>query len=676
MSLQQSLFKSSTSITNIQKSLNSFGVGLRKANNTSSIIIRGLTESNRAKEKSIRSQLDIFEKRREAVRKREREDLIESGKINSLGVGSATQRVVTGSTRGILGRVMGFVGTIFVGWLITNLPKIIRGAQELITKMTVVYNVLRGWVDNTINFFKEFNISLDGLKGRIFNKQEDDVQQQQNQFNAAEGLVTDGVNNMFLDFQKGITDLRNFDLLAIVRGMLGFENQSLDEGKLGDGTTGDRNTGDRTTGDRTTGDRTTGGTATAGQYAPILDLIGSAEGGYTSIAPNDKNDELTSMTIAEAANATGEKGGRGAIGRYQLTNPIEQAKAAGLDPGTDLFSPENQDKIAISLIVDKRGITPDMIENDPNEAASRLAKEFAGIPVLEGEQGEVQYVERGQSYYRGFNNNAATITPEQVEEAFKKFEQNRQSQQFVQAGELDLDKRFVKGDDVSALGAPATITSIKGAFEDFRTKPHGGLDIGCAAGLYIALRADCEVVGTKDDSGYGLVIDVWVPSVGVQLRFAHNSSIIIKSGGIPAGTSFAVTGSTGKSRGPHIHLEASTEKGSTNYGGNTSPDPYVGLIMLSAAQIDRKPGQIPDLSGRGGPSLQGTGMNDIGSTVSTSRKKGSIIPVPIPVGGQQPQSPGVVMSGGSGGGGGTKTVVKNELNSFVTNNLLRELEYT
>ena len=667
MSLQQSLFKGGTSITNIQKSLNSFGVGLRKANNTSSVIIRGLTESNRAKEKSIRSQLDIFEKRREAVRKREREDLIESGKINSLGVGSATQRVVTGSTKGILGRVMGFVGTIFVGWLITNLPKIIRGAQELITKMTVVYNVLRGWVDNTINFFKEFNISLDGLKGRIFNKQEEDVQQQQNQFNAAEGLVTDGVNNMFLDFQKGITALRNFDLLASVRALLGFADPNINEGEGGDGTTGDGTTGG-----------TTGGSATAGQYKPILDLIGSAEGGYTSIAPGDKNDDLTSMTIVEAASAKGEQGATGAIGRYQLTDPIEQAKAAGLDPETDLFSPENQDKIAISLITGKRGITPDMIENDPNEAASRLAKEFAGIPVLEGEQGEVQYVERGQSYYEGDKfGNTATITPEQVEEAFEKFEQNRQSQQFVQAGEIDLSKRFAKGDDVSALGAPAKITSIKGAFEDFRTKPHGGLDIACAAGLYIALRADCEVVGTKNDStGYGLVIDVWVPSVGVQLRFAHNSSIIIKSGAIPAGTSFAVTGNTGRSEGSHIHLEASTEKGSTNYGGNTSPDPYVGLIMLSAAQIDRKPGQIPDLSGRGGPSLEGRGMNDIGSTVASSKKKGSVIPIPIPMGGQQSQAPQVVMSGGSGGGGGTKTVVKNELNSFVTNNLLRELEYT
>ena len=646
MSAQQSLFKSGTSITNIQKSLNSFGVGLRKANSTSSVIIRGLVEGNRAKEKAIRSRLGVFEKRREAVRRREREDAIEAGKINSLGVGSATQRVVTGSTKGILGRVMGFVGTIFVGWLITNLPKIIKGAEELITKMTVVYNTLRGWVDNTINFFKNFNVSLDGLYGRIFGPREDDVRQEENKFNSANKDVGNSINSMFLDLQKGITDLRNFDLLAIMRGMfVASGNRQNQEGN---------NTG------------TPGGAATGGQYAPILNLIGSAEGGYTSIAPNDKNDNLTSMTIAEAANATGENGGRGAIGKYQLTNPIQQAVNAGLDPGTDLFNEENQDKIALSLIAG-RGITPDMIINDPVRAASLLAMEFAGIPVLADQKGYVQSVQRGQSYYRGFNGNRATITPEAVEAAFKQFGQT--------GGKLDFSKRFTKGEDVSALGAPATITSIKGAFEDFRTKPHGGLDIGCAAGLYIALRADCEVVGTKNDSGYGLVIDVWVPSVGVQLRFAHNSSIIIKSGAIPAGTSFAVTGSTGKSTGPHIHLEASTEKGSKNYGGNTSPDPYVGLIMLSAAQIDRKPGQIPDLSGRGGPSLEGRGMGDVGNTVASSKKKGSVIPIPIPVGGQQAQSPGIAISGGSSDGG-TKTVVVNELNSFITNNLLRELEYT
>ena len=160
---------------------------------------------------------------------------------------------------------------------------------------------------------------------------------------------------------------------------------------------------------------TPGGAATGGQYAPILNLIGSAEGGYTSIAPNDKNDNLTSMTIAEAANATGENGGRGAIGRYQLTNPIQQAVNAGLDPGTDLFNEENQDKIALSLIAG-RGITPDMIINDPVRAASLLAMEFAGIPVLADQQGYVQSVQRGQSYYRGFNGNRAQLHQKQLKQ--------------------------------------------------------------------------------------------------------------------------------------------------------------------------------------------------------------------------------------------------------------------
>jgi hypothetical protein len=68
-------------------------------------------------------------------------------------------------------------------------------------------------------------------------------------------------------------------------------------------------------------------------------------------------------------------------------------------------------------------------------------------------------------------------------------------------------------------------------------------------------------------------------------------------------------------------------------------------------------------------------MNDVASTVSTSRKKGSIIPVPIPMGGQQSQSPVVAISGG-GGSTETKTFSESGLNSFITNNLLRELEYT
>ena len=182
---------------------------------------------------------------------------------------------------------------------------------------------------------------------------------------------------------------------------------------------------------------------------------------------------------------------------------------------------------------------------------------------------------------------------------------------------MSASTRYKVDDDVTQLlggQSQAIITSTKGMQESFRTKPHGGIDIACAAGLFISLTADAEAVGTKSGGGYGNVIDVWVPSLGVQLRFAHNSRILISSGKIPAGTSFAITGSTGRSTGPHIHLEASSERGSTNYGGNMVPAPYVSLIRLTKAKIEGKKSTTPEMSnGSGGQSLNIEG--------GTSRKR-------------------------------------------------------
>ena len=90
---------------------------------------------------------------------------------------------------------------------------------------------------------------------------------------------------------------------------------------------------------------------------------------------------------------------------------------------------------------------------------------------------------------------------------------------------------------------------------------HKGIDIGAPQGTYIALRVDCEVVFTGNVGAYGNVMDVWVSELGVQLRLAHLSSFLIRSGKIKAGTSFARVGMTGgTSTGPHVHLEYDTKK--------------------------------------------------------------------------------------------------------------------
>ena len=243
--------------------------------------------------------------------------------------------------------------------------------------------------------------------------------------------------------------------------------------------------------------------------------------------------------------------------------------------------------------------------------------------------------------------------------------------------QIDSNTRYRVGQDVTQLlggEVSTTVTSTRGMQESFRTRPHGGIDLGCPAGVYISLTADAEVVASGSYGAYGYLIDLWVPSQGVQLRFAHNSKIIIPSGKVPAGTSFAITGSTGRSTGPHIHLEASTVRGSSNYGGNTSPAPYVALIRLTKAKIDGMVSSTPGntISNVGGPSidLEGTGSRNQVAQGVTPEKRGSVITVPIPAS----SSPSAPMPQ-SGGEESISIPSGTTLNSFITKALLRELEY-
>lgn len=148
-------------------------------------------------------------------------------------------------------------------------------------------------------------------------------------------------------------------------------------------------------------------------------------------------------------------------------------------------------------------------------------------------------------------------------------------------------RRLQKGDIFTkSLGKGVDYIEVSSLVGDGRN--HGGIDIAAPSGTYIALRVDCEVVATGVYGNYGLLIDVWVPSLGIQLRMAHLSSVLIKSGKIPAGTSFARVGTSGRVTGPHIHLEYDTKRG-TRGGGAINDDPnyaakldqYVRLLLLT-----------------------------------------------------------------------------------------------
>lgn len=115
----------------------------------------------------------------------------------------------------------------------------------------------------------------------------------------------------------------------------------------------------------------------------LMDLISSPESGgnYEAMYPSTTLPGATDMTIAEVARTA-----TGPIGRYQQKPEFleERARAVGLDPTRDKFTPENQDKITRGHIVNVLGGDEskivEQLKKDPSAVKKRLeSSQFTGL---------------------------------------------------------------------------------------------------------------------------------------------------------------------------------------------------------------------------------------------------------------------------------------------------------
>ena len=615
--IKTSLLKNSDSIEGIQSSINSFGASLRAANSTSSAIIRNLNDGNKLKKDAILRRRQLFSKRREAVRRREQEDLIEAGRVG--GIFRRTSKVIGSSTKGFLGRIMDFLGTILVGWIVTNLPVIIDAVQDLITRIQQAAGILKNWFEGVQNFFVGFTSNLGDIATKLMSF---DFFAQKTEIDKASGKVKNGVRRFEQDFRQMIQDFNTFNLLDYIsdgiKQLLGIKTGKKEEPGSGN------------QGRQFKGDVPTGGTLNQEEIARTLRVAGF---------PEDKVVTMTAIAMAEssgdsAAINNNPNTGDLSYGLWQI-NMIgdmgpERRKLFGIKSNEELLDPLTNAKAAYE-IYKLQGYAAWSVYKSGKYRDYMVSAKKAAASALERSQPEITQV--------------------------------------------DQSTRYRVNDDVSnILGENATITSTMGMQESFRNAPHKGIDIACAAGLYISLTADAVVDGSRYDKGYGYVVDLHVPSRGVHLRFAHNSKILIGKSGetVPAGTSFAITGNSGRSTGPHIHLEANSVAW-TSGTPDMVPAPYVSLIRLSRVQFDGKVDNVPTISGKGGNSLnvEGTGNRTYVAQGVTPEKKGQVITVPIPTGGGSAPTPPQRAKGGADLSIPTGTT----LNSFITKALLRELEY-
>ena len=199
---RNAVLKSSIGLKSIQDSVGSLGKGIRKSISVASEIVKQTRKSNVFKNRLISKDAEIFRKRRENVRRRDREDELEAGGVK--GAAKAQGNVVSRSVKGLLGRVLNFFGIILLGWLLNTLPNILKSIQSLIKRIQRVITVLTGYIDGVRDFLVGLGQSIQSIFDTLpkfdFNQGKQDADKASKQVEGGIRLANEDFRQAVVDF--------------------------------------------------------------------------------------------------------------------------------------------------------------------------------------------------------------------------------------------------------------------------------------------------------------------------------------------------------------------------------------------------------------------------------------------------------------------------------------------
>ena len=549
--------------------------GVNASSRTAERTAQKINQHNTKIKAENKRQKEIDDRADEKLRRREKESNLEGGRVVA-----PTKRLV----ENVLRKPLTFITKLIGAWAIENLPIIYREIVKFVKKVRIVasavkkgliaaggvakglINVTTALIKNIVSFdFGDSKGRLEAAKLELDNSMEE-VRVSIDQFGTVWGKEEDELDAMLKsldeggDMQKAVDEAVN----ARLRRERNTEAQTpvTEKSSISVGP---------------------GNTASGGKWKPILELIAKAEsvnGSYDSIYPSSVKPGLSEMTIAEAdawQARTASSRGSAAAGRYQFMDILNQAQAAGLT-GSDKFSPSNQDKMAIALIEKKRGVTMDMVKDNPVEAAKRLSMEWAGLPVLSRTRGRSRTVEAGQSYYSGDGLNKATISTGELEGALKQTTAPPPAQT-PKAGGGKINSSVIDEANVTKNQHPTI--GVTSGFGMRGGRMHKGIDIGTtgARGVLVGFRAKGKVVSVANDAGgWGNYVVIYIPSMGMSFLFGHLRQVYVNQGQEYNGQAIGEIGNTGRSSGEHLHFEAIV--GSGVNGKRVNPQQYLSYLSI------------------------------------------------------------------------------------------------
>ena len=155
---RNSLLRSSSSIKNIARSVTAFASGFSTAQKSAEGISESIEEDNKFKKSLLVTDSSYFRKRQENIRRKDREDELEASTVG--GAVKKSGDITQTSTRGFLGRILDFIGVLFIGWMVSTLPALIKGITSFLSKAGNMLNALRNWTGGVTDAYTRSNEEL------------------------------------------------------------------------------------------------------------------------------------------------------------------------------------------------------------------------------------------------------------------------------------------------------------------------------------------------------------------------------------------------------------------------------------------------------------------------------------------------------------------------------------
>ena len=156
------MMRSNLNLDSIKRSLSGLSESIKTAKINSDQISESVTKRNAAKRESLSMSSKLFARRRDNMRRRDKEDLIEAGGV--MGAFKARARAVRTQTKGFLGRILDFLATVLIGWAVLNLPKIIKLAEGVMKRLKKFFDVVSGFVTSTVDFFTGLGVRFSEMQ--------------------------------------------------------------------------------------------------------------------------------------------------------------------------------------------------------------------------------------------------------------------------------------------------------------------------------------------------------------------------------------------------------------------------------------------------------------------------------------------------------------------------------